>query len=646
MATRRVVLADLPLAEKERFYEFLVANKVEFVADQSGETFVATIRVVPPEPNTARITGRAKQATKASIRRASSPPGKAKAKAKAATGRTAPSEDAAATLKAAQSVLRRRYTRFCNLLPTLTQPPKAVRRSALVRFAEEVYDARYEKDSQFIKSEAAGEQVGKLPQTFPDFVYEFAAKRYGLKSLVSNNCWGMISSVELLRGQHVGVDLFGKFVEESYDATDLLFFLFTRSAIDKVAAQAAKKTEDGAEGEEGAEAEKPKAAAKPKMAPKNPKEKAAAKAEIRLTLNQVVQIVKMAIDSKRQQLREQVIKKLDLAMLARTEGAARKAPTLEPERLLAIATEEYHNSRGLRGEPADAEIAPDSPLDFNAEGGIPTRDLPKEKDLSPEIRKEVRQVTQRLIASLSASGETDVNPQQVYEWALQVTLRRHKLGDFLDEPDARNTSMDLSGMQEAADGLSATPRAPEAFVPSDDVLNLSPEEFEKDLESNVRQLLLNATSQLIGEAISAVPGKAWQEKTNKAAMQSALISEFTPTADTLMEAIVSKEYDRWLAILKIDEGTDKHKRQFERLHSEFQQVLNSEITPQAVQQICRTVVSYPVTVGTNDEFYQQIRTRAVEMSKLGKAKKLGDSSSEEEDIGVGGDLDVGDLDAF
>merc|ERR1719359_2625606 len=156
-----------------------------------------------------------------------------------------------------------------------------------MRFAEEVYDARYEKDSQFIKSEAAGEPLTKIPQSFPEFIFDFATKRYGLKTLVGNNCWGMVSSVELLRGQHVGVDLFGKFVEESYDATDLLFFLFTRSAIDKVAAQAAKKTEDDAEGEEGAEAEKPKAAAKPKMAPKNPKEKAAAKAEIKLTLNQV-----------------------------------------------------------------------------------------------------------------------------------------------------------------------------------------------------------------------------------------------------------------------------------------------------------------------------------------------------------------------
>lgn len=637
MASRRVVLGDLPLAEKERFYEFLVANKVEFVADQSGETFVATIRVVPPEPSTARITGRTRQASKSSMRRPSSQGARSKGRVQGAGGvGPAPSQDAAATLKAAQSVLRRRYTRFCNLLPSLAQPPKAVRKTALVRFAEEVYDARYEKDAAFIKSEAAGETLGtRLPQTFPDFVYEFAAKRYGLKALVSNSCWGMVSSVELLRGPNPGIELFGKFLEESYDATDLLFFLFTRSAIDRVLLQDSKKEDDP----EKAGDDAPKAKVKG-YSSKNPKSTLLPQ-DIKLDAKQCVRVIKMAIDSKRQELRDQVLKRIDAAMVARTEHSSKKAPTLEPERLLAVATEEYHNSRGEIADAVEGDTSREGALAIGGDGSSPGI-LPTERELPPEVRKEVRQVTQRLIASLSAQGETDVNTQQVYEWALQVTLRRHKLGDFLEQDHTGGaTSLDLAEMQEAAMNLVEQPGeggVPPPFVVSNEVMNFSPEEFERNLEANVRQLLLNATSEMVSEAASPLPGKAFKDEQAALALRSALVSEIAPTADILMESIISKDFRRWLDTLRIDgHGTQKHRQQFEKLHDEFQQGLNSEITATVVQKICRAVVAA-------DELHDMVRSRAIELAKHGRSKKLGESSSDEENFG--GTAAFGGEDAF
>lgn len=603
MSSRRVVLADLPLPEKERFYEFLVANKVEFVANQDGDSYVAMIRVVPPEPTTARLTGRVRQAAKTK-RAASADPSKARTLTQPSMSLTAPSQDAATTLKAAQSVLRRRYTRFCNLLPTLTAPPKALRRISLIRFADEVYDARYEKDSAYIKNEAAGEGSTKLPQTFPEFVYEYAAKRYGLKALVSTNCWGMVSSTELLRGQHSGIDLYGKFLEETYDATDLLFFLFARSAIERVMGQD-QKVEDGE--------------AKKRTNVKSVKSVAPVKMEAK----QVYQVVKMAIDSKRQDLRDQVIRKIDAILEARTEGAGRRAPTLEPERLLAIATEEYHNSRDLREEPDEPD--PEMPKRQLARG-THVNSAGEIEDLTPEIRKEVRQVTGRLVASLSANGEKDVNPQEVYDWALHVTLRRHKIGDYLEEAkEPENTDMNMLEMQGAALNLIEQPGEAQNVVASSDVLNLSPDEFERNLEDNVRQLLLNATSELVSDAVSALPNKIWKDEAVAQSMRSALISEFAPSADILMEAIVGKDYRRWLDTLKIEgNGSLKHRQQFEKLHDEFQQVLSSDISAPVVQGICRTVVGVA-------ELQDLVRGRGIELSKLGKQKKLGESSSEEED---------------
>jgi hypothetical protein len=634
MALRRVVLGDLPLAERERFFEFLVANKVEFIADQTGEQFVATIKVVPPAPTTARITGRARQATKQTVRRSQSANAAGQRKKASAGGAgNMPVQDAAATLKAAQSVLRRRYTRFCNLLPALMQPPKALQKAALVRFTEEVYESRYEKDSAFIKSEASGEGGIKVPQTFPDFVYDFAAKRYGLKALVSNNCWGMVSSVELLRGQHLGIDVFGKFIEETYDATDLLFFLFTRSAIERVMTRseankkgdAADERRSSVEDLEGSDTEE---VVKPKDKKKSATNKFLAGQDYKMELKQVVQVVKMAIDSKRQDLRDQVIKKLDAAMAARTEGVHnKKAPTLEPDRLLAIATEAYHNSRDFKADVPEGKLALDKDAVALGEKVEGVSGLPREKDLAPEVKKEVRQVTQRLITSLSASGETDVNPQQVYDWALQVTLRRHKLGDFLEDSIGKPTSMTTQEMSMACLELLEMPgdKPADSLMASHEVLSLSPEAFEKNLEANVRQLLLNATSELVINAVASLPEKVWQDESAAAPIRSALIGEFAPVADILMEAIVSKDYQRWLDTLRIQgKGSSKHRQQFENLYEEFQTVLTTEITAPVVQQLCRAVVGA-------DELISMVGGKADALSKPGKVKRLGDSSSDEDD---------------
>lgn len=601
MSNRRVVLSDLPLPEKERFYEFLVANKVEFIADQGGEQYVAMIRVVPPEPTTARITGRVRQASKTKRSQSAEPGG-----SKQASASQAVASDPATTLKAAQSVLRRRYTRFCNLLPVLAAPPKALRRISLIRFADDVYDARYERDSLFIKTEmGADPSQGKLPQTFPDFVYEYASKRYGLKALVSTNCWGMTSSVELLRGQHTGIDLYGKFLEETYDATDLLFFLFTRSAIERVMSTGPEEKEEE----------------KHPMTKKSTKPKSFKTVQpAKMDAKQVVQVIKMAIDSRRQDLRDKVIRRIEAIMGAPSQGSTRRAAStmLEPDRLLTVATEEYHNSRDLREEPEVDEST--TVIKKSAKGTVD-----EGEELTPEIRKEVRQVTGRLVASLSANGEKDVNPQEVYDWALHVTLRRHKVGDYLEKEKEKDpVTMDIGEMKDAAELMSEQPGGPEAAAQAEKVLLLSPEEFEKNLEENVRQLLLNATGELVGSAVESLPSKVWKDDSVRSAISGALISEFAPAADVLMEAIVGKDYRRWLDTLKIEQnGTLKHRQQFEKLHEEFQSVLSSDISAPVVQGICRTVVGVA-------ELQDIVRNRAIELSKLGKQKRLGEESSDDD----------------
>lgn len=225
-------------------------------------------------------------------------------------------------------------------------------------------------------------------------------------------------------------------------------------------------------------------------------------------------------------------------------------------------------------------------------------------------------MTGRLVAALSANGQKDVNPQQAYEWALQVTLRRHKAGDFLEAPLENKTSLDLNEMQEAAQSLVEQPEAEKSrdqFVLSEDVLGLTPEEFENDLEGNVRLLLLNAISELAGDAIASLATPLDDGTSEK--LKQMLISEFATTADIIMESIVSKDYKRWLETLSIQgNGSAQQKQQFEKLHLEFQAVLNSDITAAVVQQICRAVVG-------SDELYVMVRGRATSLALLGASAK-------------------------
>jgi hypothetical protein len=611
----------LPLSERERFYEFLVANKVEFIADQSGETFVATIRVVPPEPSTARLTGRSRVNQPASALSATKPsPGTAapatRARAKQAVAvSNQPIQDAAATLKAAQSVLRRRYTRFCNLVPTLVAAPKAIRKSALTRFADEVYDARYEKDALQIAAEAEGQAMGRAPQTFPDFVYDFVSKRYGLKALLSNYCWGMISSVELMRGQNPGIEIFGKFLEETYDSIDLLFFLFARSTVQKVLDQAKGKQpeEEAVEEVDG----KPVKKKESKYVPK----------EILMKPDQVKRAINMALPSNAK-LREQVNQKLFTFMDERLVEPG-KPLGLDPNFVLEIAVEAYHYSREYKQEPDKKETKQKERKDGDSFN--PADELNNgEGTLPPEIRKEVRQVTQRLVSALSAKGFKEHEPQQVYEWALQVTLRRHKVGDFLELPQEVVTSMDLDEMKEVALTLKEQPQKAgpvDAFASADEVLELSHQEFEENLESNVRQLLLNAIAELASSTIASLPGSITKDEKATPIMRSILIKEFAPIADILMESIVSKDYKKWLETLKVsDAGASnsvKQRQQFEKLHDEFQNVLNTDITASVVQQVCRSVVS-------SDELDSMMQNRAQELAKLAQQNKLSDVASDEE----------------
>ena len=140
------------------------------------------------------------------------------------------------------------YARYTSLLSPASEPgsggggggvkPKPRQLSWVMRHVEELYDARYAKDTADLRGDAGaaapgGSDAAAAPVPFPAFVVEFFTKRYGLRSLIDQTCWDLLASVQALGGAHPEVALFGRFLREECDPDDLLFFLYVRSVAQK-----------------------------------------------------------------------------------------------------------------------------------------------------------------------------------------------------------------------------------------------------------------------------------------------------------------------------------------------------------------------------------------------------------------------------
>ena len=86
----------------------------------------------------------------------------------------------------------------------------------LMRAIEELYDARYAKDTADLREDndgagGGGGGVGNTP--FPLFAYDFYSKRYGLRTLVDQMAWELLYNVNLLRNEFLEVETFARFLE-------------------------------------------------------------------------------------------------------------------------------------------------------------------------------------------------------------------------------------------------------------------------------------------------------------------------------------------------------------------------------------------------------------------------------------------------
>lgn len=98
---------------------------------------------------------------------------------------------------------------------------------------EEIYAIRFMRDTSTLKNQLNRYKEIDMKDPFPKFVLDFLFNKYNKKSIIDRNALDLLISVDYYRNYNKDVAIFAKFLDETYDLDDLIFFLFVRSCIEK-----------------------------------------------------------------------------------------------------------------------------------------------------------------------------------------------------------------------------------------------------------------------------------------------------------------------------------------------------------------------------------------------------------------------------
>ncbi len=221
-----IVLADLPIKEKEKYYNFLLNNNVRFVRDESGaETkYVGNVRLLAPGIKKGEYLLKSRE-TDASVATASNI---------AMEEKLSKIHDINVKIVGVDQFEYKSYSRLTNLIAVDGDTIKPRQRilSWLMKTIEELYDSRYSYEKY---DEERGPNIpeDKLAQIFPCFVVKRIGLIQGLKHICYQTCWDILYNAQFYRKQYLEIETFAKFLDESYGNDDLLFFLYVRSIVMK-----------------------------------------------------------------------------------------------------------------------------------------------------------------------------------------------------------------------------------------------------------------------------------------------------------------------------------------------------------------------------------------------------------------------------
>eukprot|EP00928_Gymnodinium_smaydae_P055526 TRINITY_DN3903_c0_g3_i1.p1 TRINITY_DN3903_c0_g3~~TRINITY_DN3903_c0_g3_i1.p1 ORF type:complete len:950 (+),score=251.01 TRINITY_DN3903_c0_g3_i1:84-2933(+) len=253
-----------------------------------------------------------------------------------------------------------------------------------------------------------------------------------------------------------------------------------------------------------------------------------------------------------------------------------------------------------------------------------------ERGLPPDALARVSALADQLLAKLETiDRNTTTSRLEVYQWLLKTALpsrsrsgrsqraagsRRasHASGAARGNADyqtsveeVRNAVRRLGGRPErppARGGRppgkrgTAEPAGQSEAAERRRLLALPAREFEVHLERNVQCLLVAASAELAGIVAAERAAADGSDDGEGGSIHAALIEEFTPVADCMMEALVTNDFALWSEQLgPPSAGVTEKVRQdhFELLHRDFLQGVSGVVSAKVVDRICQAVVTTP-----------------------------------------------------
>ncbi len=107
---------------------------------------------------------------------------------------------------------------------------------ALLLLIEQIYTEKFVSDTNFFKAslkEGKKDEATGQRAPFPHFVCEFLKNRIKSPKQLIQAAIDLVASIEHHRKQCLEADIFCKFMEETFDQKDLIFFLYIRSLVEK-----------------------------------------------------------------------------------------------------------------------------------------------------------------------------------------------------------------------------------------------------------------------------------------------------------------------------------------------------------------------------------------------------------------------------
>ncbi|GMH80600.1 hypothetical protein TrST_g631 [Triparma strigata] len=243
--THIVMLDELSQAEKETYYDLMIASNAQYHRDYEKGEVIADMRILGP--------GVKIQAEEEEKKRDEGPrltPQEKLAMRAADSSITLPGAITTATGDVFNYKPYEGIVKLIRGKGETTYKPKRRPLAWVMRLVHEILDVRYARDTtdlgddeQFDENDpdemarkAEKEERFRQANAFPIFVIDLFSKKYGLKSLVESTTWDLLYSCDILRRTDLcpDVDVFCRFIEMYYDADELLYYCYVRSLTQSV----------------------------------------------------------------------------------------------------------------------------------------------------------------------------------------------------------------------------------------------------------------------------------------------------------------------------------------------------------------------------------------------------------------------------